>query len=101
VVDVLVLVDVSVDDVLSVDEVESVELPSHAYDVPTPNPRHRTSELAPTATFRPRTLCMSDSFRESSGMTVTRRTRHMSFALGRTSRLPPAPATRYRQSHPY
>jgi hypothetical protein len=63
-----VSVDVSVDEVPSLapgasDELPSA-LPSHAYDVPTPNPRHSTSELAPTAIFRPRTLCTSDSFRE-------------------------------------
>jgi hypothetical protein len=61
-------VEVSVDEVPSVAPGESDEplspLPSHAYDVPTPNPRHSTSELAPTAIFLPRTLCTSDSFRE-------------------------------------
>jgi hypothetical protein len=62
-VDVVSVEDVSVVDVGSDDE----PLPSHAYAAPTPNPRHSTTELAPTAIFRPRTLCTSDSFRESLG----------------------------------
>jgi hypothetical protein len=98
-VDESVLVDEpSVEVDVEVDVLESVDpspLPLHAYAVPTPSPRQRASELALTAAFRARTLCMGDSFR---GFTST--TRANASALGRTRKVAVCQSDRYLPVNP-